>query len=372
MNAISHFTLDDATRDARVAVSRVDAPRGTARAARRMRRRQVLLRSGVLAAAVAIPTLAMGGPWRDWAGPFGIAPAQAAIAPMPFETAGLSFPGSALYYIEEQPRIAFDVAELRKAEGTIDSAPYVADFGAGAAARAFRMAGSGIDKARALQCLSMAIYYEAASESVAGQRAVAQVVLNRVAHPAYPSSVCGVVFQGSERRTGCQFSFTCDGALGRTPSRSGWARAQGVALGALAGEVYDPIGTATHYHTHAVNPYWASSLDLIGSIGAHRFYRWKGNAGKAAAFTNAYFGGEPLAAPHARSAAETTSGKASSAQFVPPPNSAIGLGRQADPRVGAPVAAAPVAPPVQDKLPGAGSVKKEYENSGRWLRQPGS
>ena len=68
---------------------------------------------------------------------------------------------------------------------------------------------------RSLQCLTEAVYYEARSESEEGQRAVAQVVLNRVRHPAYPNSVCGVVYQGSERVTGCQFSFTCDGALGR-------------------------------------------------------------------------------------------------------------------------------------------------------------
>ena len=103
----------------------------------------------------------------------------------------------------------------------------------GAAAQAFRQTGSGLDKARALQCLSMAVYYEAASESHAGQQAVAQVARNRVAHPAYPASVCGVVFQGSERTSGCQFSFTCDGSLGRRPSRRGWAVAQSVALAAL-------------------------------------------------------------------------------------------------------------------------------------------
>src|SRR5690606_37364832 len=88
---------------------------------------------------------------------------------------------------------------------------------------------STVDMGRALECLTAAIYYEAASESDDGQRAVAQVILNRVRHPAFPNSVCGVVYQGSERATGCQFSFSCDGAMARKPSTTGWARAQRIA-----------------------------------------------------------------------------------------------------------------------------------------------
>ena len=113
------------------------------------------------------------------------------------------------------------------------------------AARGFVSRGTGIDKARALDCLAKAVYYEAASESEGGQRAVAQVVLNRVAHPAYPKTVCGVVYQGSQRRTGCQFSFTCDGSLARKPSATYWARALAVSRRALSGQVYAPVGLAT-------------------------------------------------------------------------------------------------------------------------------
>jgi hypothetical protein len=142
----------------------------------------------------------------------------------------------------------------------------------------------------AVDCLTAAIYYEAASETATGQRAVAQVVLNRMRHPAYPKSVCGVVYEGSERRTGCQFSFTCDGSLARTPSRSGWDRARGIALAALAGYVERSVGTATHYHTTWVVPYWAWSLDKITVVGAHIFYRWKGFWGRAAAFKGVYAG----------------------------------------------------------------------------------
>lgn len=127
-----------------------------------------------------------------------------------------------------------------------------------------------------------------------GQRAVAQVVLNRVRHPAYPHSVCGVVFQGSERATGCQFTFTCDGSLARPRNAVGWNRALGVAAAALAGYVERSVGTATHYHTVWVFPYWQSSLTKITTVGAHIFYRWSGSWGTPAAFTASYSGLELL------------------------------------------------------------------------------
>ncbi len=146
---------------------------------------------------------------------------------------------------------------------------------------------SDTDRARALECLTAAVYYEAAIEPTDGQRAVAQVVLNRVRHPAYPRSVCGVVFQGSERSTGCQFTFTCDGSLRRTPMASAWARAKKVAEEALAGKVYAPVGLATHYHTNWVVPYWSSSLVKSANVGTHIFYRWAGGWGKPGAFRRA-------------------------------------------------------------------------------------
>ena len=147
----------------------------------------------------------------------------------------------------------------------------------------------------------MAIYYEAASEPDAGQRAVAQVVLNRVAHPTYPDTVCGVVFQGSERRTGCQFSFTCDGSLARQPARMWWDRAAAVARSALNGAVYAPAGLSTHYHTVQIHPYWADSPTGPADRRAP-VYRWRGAAGRTGAFTDAYLGGEPVgrAAPASR------------------------------------------------------------------------
>lgn len=150
------------------------------------------------------------------------------------------------------------------------------------------------DAVRALDCLTAAIYYEAASESTLGQQAVAQVILNRVRHSAFPNSVCGVVFSGSNRTTGCQFTFTCDGALARAPSVTGWARARAIARAALSGYVAAQVGQATHYHTLWVAPYWSPSLDKVANIGAHTFYRWKGVSGRPEAFNQPHRGSEPI------------------------------------------------------------------------------
>jgi spore germination cell wall hydrolase CwlJ-like protein len=146
--------------------------------------------------------------------------------------------------------------------------------------------------AASLQCLTAAVYYEARSESLEGQRAVAQVVLNRVRHPAFPKSLCGVVYQGSHRRTGCQFSFTCDGSLraGREPAA--WARARRVAATALEGGVYGPVGLATHYHTTAIRPWWAAAMRRAVTVGSHIFYRWSGEWGDPKSFRRPYAGGE--------------------------------------------------------------------------------
>jgi spore germination cell wall hydrolase CwlJ-like protein len=148
-------------------------------------------------------------------------------------------------------------------------------------------------RARALECLTSAVYYEAGQESTDGQRGVAQVVLNRVRHPAFPATVCGVVYEGSTRPTGCQFTFTCDGSLMRGQMAESWRRARSVAEAALAGFVYKPVGTATHYHANYVVPYWAPTLTKNAVIGAHIFYRWAGNWGRPASFTQAYSHREP-------------------------------------------------------------------------------
>jgi spore germination cell wall hydrolase CwlJ-like protein len=147
---------------------------------------------------------------------------------------------------------------------------------------------------RAVECLTQAVYYEAATEGADGQRAVAQVVLNRMRHPGFPSTVCGVVYQGSQLPTGCQFTFTCDGALARTPVASLWAQAKKIATQALDGQVFAPIGHATHYHADYVLPYWAASLAKQVQIGHHIFYRLVGGLGTQAAFSQRYAGKEPV------------------------------------------------------------------------------
>ena len=149
---------------------------------------------------------------------------------------------------------------------------------------------------RALDCLTAAVYYEARSESDDGQRAVAQVVLNRVRNPAFPGSVCGVVYQGSLRSTGCQFSFTCDGSLAARREPGAWEHAREIASAALAGEVYSPIGAAMYYHTTAVHPYWESSLTPVTTIGAHIFYRWSNALDNSFEFRQRYAGIEPVGA----------------------------------------------------------------------------
>jgi len=214
----------------------------------------------------------------------------------------------------------------------------------------FVMRGTPQDKARALECLTTAIYYEAANEPDDGQRAVAQVILNRVRHPTFPATVCGVIYQGSEK-AGCQFSYACDGAMARTPSRAAWLRASRVAASALAGEVFAPVGMATHYHTYAVTPSWNRSLVMTGVFGAHFFHRWKGYWGTGAAFKQAYHGGEPYPGPHPRAVTAAQIAAAVAAATVPMPTampeSAV-----------APQRSAPV--PVQQEYARSGDVRPEY------------
>lgn len=164
----------------------------------------------------------------------------------------------------------------------------------GPPARSFSITGGTQTWVRASHCLAQAIYYEAGGESNDGQRAVAQVVLNRVRSPAFPNTVCGVVFEGAERSTGCQFTFACDGSLRREPNDYEWRRAMSAATSALAGNVYSPVGYATHYHANYVIPYWAASMAKIRQIGAHDFYRWPGSWRASTYFSQHYANSEPV------------------------------------------------------------------------------
>lgn len=392
---------------AKAAVSHGPLPR-----AARMRQARIWRFGGIAALLTGILAL-----WLGSGDSGGLASAQARSGLQPFERPGDSFPGSAFYYVasEDTGMLAPDAARSAwdaqiSAIHRDDSIPAT---GSGPVARPLAARGTSLDRGRALQCLTTAIYYEAASEPDAGQRAVAQVVLNRVAHPAWPNTVCGVVYQGSERPS-CQFSFACDGSLARKPMAVFWERARRVAADALAGQVYAPVGLATHYHTSAVHPYWAPSLSFIGTIGAHRFYRWSGAAGRPAAFVSVYSGGEPVAAPHPRTwvpaaadvadpitlekafeagriealkAAQAGPGSGPSAtnaasfgQVPLPTYGAAGYGAAG--AAGAKAPAVKFAPSVEARggdalyraggaLPGGSAVNPAYENAGKWIAQPG-
>ena len=141
----------------------------------------------------------------------------------------------------------------------------------------------GEDHARALDCMSWAIAYEAAGQPIAGQQAVGQVILNRLHHPRRPKTVCGVVFEGAARRTGCQFTFVCDGSFGRRLSSETMLVARTVAEQVLSGAAPDQVGGATHYHANHVLPTWAADGRRVAQIGAHIFYAMPGDAALAPA-----------------------------------------------------------------------------------------
>jgi spore germination cell wall hydrolase CwlJ-like protein len=269
------------------------------------------------------------------------------------------FPGAALLYtaVSASGPTGSEAAFAAPAQGVtgtialpampvpaaVAAAAMRADSGITAAAPFSTKTASALDRSRALECLTAAIYYEAASEPDAGQSAVAQVILNRARHPAFPATVCGVVYQGSER-SGCQFSFACDGAMARVPSRAAWVRAARNAAMALAGYVYAPVGLATHYHTYAVTPTWNRGLVMTDVVGAHLFHRWKGYWGTRAAFRQTYRGGEPVPGPHAPP--------------IQPPVATM-------PTLIAAAAPLPVAPAAP--VAGATQVRAAYADSGSYL-----
>ena len=327
-------------------------------------------RFAVLLAVLAIPAMAMAS---DFGALPGNAPIEsesvarelAAMPAMPFERPGQTFPGSAFFYLADP--LDEGLIEMPSADpfgsGTDAGRELGQLIDVGPAARPLFSSASSTSHARALECLAQAVWYEAASEGEAGQRAVAQVVLNRVAHPNWPNSVCGVVYQGSERSTGCQFSFTCDGSLARKASGASWRRAQVIASAALSGSVYAPIGHATHYHTLWVNPVWASSLDHIGTIGAHRFYRNRGAGGEKTAFSGRYSGFEPGVSGRMHPAPapiRSEPGIDFTVRSVPAPLAAPQPAKATKP------APAPATPAFGN----VGQVKQQYSQAGQWKQQP--
>ena len=219
-----------------------------------------------------------------------IALANLSADPRGAEVAAL--PGDAI----EAPLFTSDLPPALLAPGAMDAArasnardPFA--NGPIVAALPFRFQGNTADFNNARDCLALAAMAEAGQSDV-GQRAVIQVILNRVRHPAFAGTVCGVVFEGSQRSTGCQFTFTCDGSLSRRYGDAGWAAARSRSEQALRGYVFAAVGTATHYHTDWVYPSWSPKLDKIAQVETHLFYRWPGRWGTNAALTKPYRGGE--------------------------------------------------------------------------------
>ena len=226
------------------------------------------------------------------------------------------------------------------------------------------------DRMRATLCLASAIYYEAANEPDNGQRAVAQVVLNRVRHPQWPHTVCGVVYQGSNR-PGCQFSFACDGAMARGPSLSAWIRARRVAEAALAGDTFVPVGTATFYHTTEVAPAWGRRMTPVGIFGAHIFYRLPDDGAEAASLPFRYAGMEPIPGPLPQVApTNDVLSIVAIAPLLPVPQNAAGQripsGADANSRTIAAVAPSADARYIAGALPDS-DIRPEYRESGTWI-----
>ncbi len=159
-------------------------------------------------------------------------------------------------------------------------------------AQPFRLDVGAKNGRQALHCLTQAAYFEAGANGPDAQAAVVQVVLNRLRHPDFPKSVCGVVYEGAGRDTGCQFTFTCDGSLGRPVDATAWDEARKVAGRALGGYVDRAVGTATYYHADYVFPAWAPTLVKMATVGPHIFYRMAGPEGAAAYLTGQYAGNE--------------------------------------------------------------------------------
>jgi len=129
------------------------------------------------------------------------------------------------------------------------------------------------ERAAEESCLAIAIYFEARSESELGQKAIAKVIMNRVKNPAFPKTVCGVVYQNAKKGSNCQFSFACDGLADQPKPGYAWEQAKRIASEAMAGELgITQIKGATHYHADYVNPRWSSMLKRLGKIGRHIFY----------------------------------------------------------------------------------------------------
>lgn len=123
------------------------------------------------------------------------------------------------------------------------------------------------------QCLSEALYFEARGETVKGQFAVAEVIMNRVESTRYPNTLCGVIKQGTGRKYQCQFTYNCDGYKDIIAEKQAYERVSKVARAVLDGVGGDLTKGATHYHTKHVRPSWSKVYTKTANIGVHIFYR---------------------------------------------------------------------------------------------------
>jgi spore germination cell wall hydrolase CwlJ-like protein len=189
-------------------------------------------------------------------------------------------------------------------------------------------------RARELECMTQAVYFEARGESARGQAAVATVIMNRVKNPSFPKTVCGVVYQGASHHNGCQFSFACDGMVERVAETTAWSRARQVAARALSGVLLRDVGSATHFHTTDVSPQWGSRMLRVAQVGLHVFYRFNPHAPRdtvrddddAPVFTSARLSAAPqmrlaaaVVAPTANAAAKPAAPTTAASKAEPAP-----------------------------------------------------
>ncbi|MFN3513594.1 MAG: cell wall hydrolase [Phenylobacterium sp.] len=216
--------------------------------------------------------------------------------------------------------------------------------------------GGALETSRELECMTQAVYYEARGEGPAGQAAVAQVVMNRVRHSAFPKTVCGVVYQGAGRGRGCQFSFACDGSMRARRETAAWERAERVALKALGGALNSAVGDATHFHATHVAPNWGPQMVRTAQVGLHVFYKF----GRKVASSQALAAVEPapeMAGP--RPYLSLTSGPAPAGPVEVKPEFRLASAVTAEdkPEASEPKPAKPAKAPAPAPSPAAGEAK---------------
>jgi spore germination cell wall hydrolase CwlJ-like protein len=178
------------------------------------------------------------------------------------------------YGAEEHPAIRSPFAAVLNSDEPITMIPKLGKGDHHWAAQPLPLSAFG---EREQNCLTAGIYFEARGEPVRGQAAVAQVILNRVKNPAFPNSICGVVYQNKKWRNRCQFSFACDRIKDRVNDPKRWELARYVARETTEGRIWlTQVGSSTHYHAIYVRPKWASRMTKVGRIGLHVFYRTLG------------------------------------------------------------------------------------------------